>query len=436
MKTSISSDAPSGRHRRPLVKTMARQLRDWLNHYLEDGASAAPTRQPPATGLESAVLSDPSQKDETSEPTFYGEEQPAPDWFKPAGPPEEWLRMVREGAPELLVSPEDGGTPWQGSLQAELGDQAENEKENDRIPSVASPLTPLPLSPRKWEEVLPIRARPSADKTAPVESRWFKRLKRRWTSEVFSPPADSDFSGRRSFAGPNPVASVSQPRPPRQRARETSPEPFEVRHHGSSAFPQVTAPKSQFAGAPKSQWLESGQPGGVRSQPFGAVEFQRLNLARQTESAVPHGEKPTHAGSPIVSRKAGVTGSVHTAEPASTLGLRPDPSISTGISEMLISRPRISNHPETQTINRMAGDRDAKSGDRFSEIRRSAERRSAERRWAEKWPLLSARELEPETDDPWPALPENPLTATPAYAEDASSAQHLQALDLEQRGGR
>jgi hypothetical protein len=42
-----------------------------------------------------------------------GEEEypPARSPFEPSGPPPHWLARVREGAPELLLSPEQGGTP-------------------------------------------------------------------------------------------------------------------------------------------------------------------------------------------------------------------------------------------------------------------------------------------------------------------------------------
>lgn len=55
---------------------------------------------------------------------------------------------------------------------------------------------------------------------------------------------------------------------------------------------------------------------------------------------------------------------------------------------------------------------------------------------ADPWALDSARWPEPERGDLWPALPEDPPSASMDSVQFLRSAERLQTLDREQRGGR
>ena len=97
-------------------RTLAKRVRDWLDRFLAELADD------PASGITAASrVARLGNKDSlvgASEQTDFGEYSNAGEqadvyaWnaLQPSGPPEDWLRRVQEGAPELLHAAEERGT--------------------------------------------------------------------------------------------------------------------------------------------------------------------------------------------------------------------------------------------------------------------------------------------------------------------------------------
>ena len=107
MSTPNLRDEPVTREGEPLLRRWTRRLRDWLNVVLDEPVADSPDR---------ASLSDASSSEsaQTSQASEENEAAALEQTFGVSGPPEAWLQLVREGAPELLLPEEQGGTPWAG----------------------------------------------------------------------------------------------------------------------------------------------------------------------------------------------------------------------------------------------------------------------------------------------------------------------------------
>src|SRR5438045_1199230 len=102
MKPWNGSEIRPKHFREPRLKVLARRLRDWLDRFLDEGETGvASLRQPSvARGYSSASSAISSASEPADEVTRVNEDH----WraLQNAGPPEDWLRKVREGAPHLL----------------------------------------------------------------------------------------------------------------------------------------------------------------------------------------------------------------------------------------------------------------------------------------------------------------------------------------------
>jgi hypothetical protein len=78
---------------------VARRVRDWLDRYLEAREAAAREASPVTDGGPRAEVRGAEVADRTHPLLMNG------------GPPAHWLERVKAGAPELLLPPEEGGTP-------------------------------------------------------------------------------------------------------------------------------------------------------------------------------------------------------------------------------------------------------------------------------------------------------------------------------------
>ena len=98
MKSWSASEIRRRLFKEAKLKTLARKLRDWLNRVLEEDGHAVPAN-PSSTSEVRSIENAPDPVSGSS------------PWEEPAGPPEDWLRRVREGAPGLLLTAEEGGMP-------------------------------------------------------------------------------------------------------------------------------------------------------------------------------------------------------------------------------------------------------------------------------------------------------------------------------------
>src|SRR5262245_35469126 len=101
---------PSPAPRGPWFKALAEKLKAWWEGlFPETGDSGdAETNEEPAEALPS--LNALSRDHETAVVLA--------DWPQEDDPLADWTALVAEGAPELLIPPEEGGTPWQTVSEA------------------------------------------------------------------------------------------------------------------------------------------------------------------------------------------------------------------------------------------------------------------------------------------------------------------------------
>lgn len=125
-----------------MLRKVARRLRDWLNVVLEESREKV-ARVAPQVDSDLAAAIDNHRLSERSD---YDNMRSAAmrRLFGSSGPPEEWLKLVREGAPELLLPEEAGGTSWSG-----LGSfSPEPSQSNNWIP-VPEKAPPSPMLSRE-----------------------------------------------------------------------------------------------------------------------------------------------------------------------------------------------------------------------------------------------------------------------------------------------
>src|SRR5215467_1385929 len=133
MKIAISNEKPGGKVDGSWWKALARRLRDWLNGLLlEPGRSAVDGDQGHAAraaqGQDSSA--NPGRPGETDAPPRSG-------LVENAGPPEEWLAIVREVALYLLLPMAEGGSPWLWMSPPGMQESVEN-----RLPTPGAPPPP------------------------------------------------------------------------------------------------------------------------------------------------------------------------------------------------------------------------------------------------------------------------------------------------------
>lgn len=131
------SERPPGRVNESWLKALARRLRDWLNGFLvEPGRFAvdgghAQGGAPSSSVSEARSAQHPQEAEEISGSRDQTEVAPE-GRVGDAGPPEAWLALVRERAPELLLPVEEGGTPWQEMISEAM----QEKKDKAEVPLV------------------------------------------------------------------------------------------------------------------------------------------------------------------------------------------------------------------------------------------------------------------------------------------------------------
>lgn len=99
-----------------LVRAVARKLRNWLNNYLMEHESPGVEQFVSDEAVRTSDPTDPSVAEMEGSPLRPGQSLDSSDphsYRMSGGPPEDWLERVRKGAPELLLHPDEGGTPYQ-----------------------------------------------------------------------------------------------------------------------------------------------------------------------------------------------------------------------------------------------------------------------------------------------------------------------------------
>src|SRR5215831_16156702 len=114
------------------LRALGRRVREWLRRLLEEGENSVV--YPSAQHSANMGVTD---HDAYTASSGKKEAQVSP-WnaLQKPGPPEHWLRLVREGAPELLRSVEEGGIPW-------LSARGVSINKDDPQPETSSAVEPM-----------------------------------------------------------------------------------------------------------------------------------------------------------------------------------------------------------------------------------------------------------------------------------------------------
>ena len=143
-------DEPMIRDRERLMRRWTRRLRDWLNVVLDE----------PVVGVAAQNLAPEAALSQASA-TGQAIPSPARETLGSSGPPEAWLKLVQEGAPELLLPVEEGGTPWAGirafAGQVPLPDQRIPMVSDATVDAAFPSVTPPRQEPLRVVESAPVR---------------------------------------------------------------------------------------------------------------------------------------------------------------------------------------------------------------------------------------------------------------------------------------
>jgi hypothetical protein len=396
MKTVISSDKSREEVGRSWLKALARRLRDWLNGFLLEPSRSAIDGDHGREGASSPVSSaravqgqDPSATPGRTEQT----DSLAQDLARDAGPPEEWLAIVREIAPELLLPVEEGGRPWRGVSSATREESQPAEE----------PLSPATVPPRD---------------SGPQH----------FSPRIFAPIPEGEEAkpAQKRFPSPLPAAQKSekhaeQVAPPAPGSRRSEP----IKHGLAEAWPKAPASrfpskanvvekeKTRLQSKEESQASAPSDSRTVRSAKWTESEAQKSEAYHLLRESAP--ERDSSFRRPAARR---FPAEVHRA----------------------LAEQRVTLQRAERTFGGVSrGSESAAAKPEFVSTGQS----KLEKRLLPTAPVppdaleVSPRESQkPERDDPWPELPESQPVASTSWGEFLRSSEHLRALDLEQRGGR
>jgi|SRR5579864_4684234 len=420
-------------------RTLAKKLRDWLNYSLAERADDT-AREKLAVGpvarqrnTDSSIAA--SEQAGIGENSNAGEQADASAWsaLQLSGAPEDWLRRVREGAPELLRSFEERGTlSWDASLTATTENSgsrlATSPKESLSRFSTVRPPGPSELPGEDAQQYS------SSAESHP--NSWFNRLQ---TLLRRPEPAERREGARRRLQA-QPVASqpgaLQQPlaaRPTRRALGWISRWIGVARQRTRSSLPALAG-------------LTSAPPKKIVSKTLLEHRTEKVDSAKTGEE---QRRSPFPAPIPTESR----AGHFHTTSdgrlsdrPASRLSLEwpslhsdeyargskpQDPS--GNAAELRPNSTRWMSFPTDAQLLRNRDQKSAKSNTVHAANEKAA---SPAPPRLDSSSFLSPRWVKPEKEDPWPDLPEDRGGGSPNWSESLYNSEHLRALDLEQRGGR
>jgi hypothetical protein len=173
MKRWIGSEVPPGQFGESWLRVLAGALRNWLGGFLGKGERS--TSGDGRTPQRPVVVPQDIEGLISQLPSSQGEQPTATRWnpFKPKGPPEEWLKIVREGAPKLLIPSEEGGTRWHRASHVPAGSEPSEPSMRQTVPDPFRPSGPV-----KSEKSPSTPAGTSSDITALIKPNWLQYLKR------------------------------------------------------------------------------------------------------------------------------------------------------------------------------------------------------------------------------------------------------------------
>lgn len=416
-------------------------LRDWLHRLLE-GQEANATHKVPRV--------DPEEPARNGSSTVLGQDQIGvkPDsnsaesagvsvsnTIQPPGPPEHWLRLIREGAPGLLRSSEGSGVP--SSTGREItGDR-------DASPPETSSGGSLPSS----ESAATVtRERPSKDHGSAFEASASRKrsLLRALYRRVLPVNVTQEKKARAGLKEggqptlePSGISIQFRPKP----EPGDSPPDFRALHQDAIESVSSVLPK-EHAVPPLSGWRKLVQQ---KVQPVFPIAFKnrsasnRFSERKNEEAIFPEKKKPSErsdvemdcVASRFRSRSLSFEWpSVNSCPNPAALESQKGPR---SISALQSNAARWVSLPTNAMPVRDRSPNNSRSGTAKGEkpsINLPASQMNDVRS------IVSVQFPESEQVDPWPELPEDPHFSEPNWRESLRSSDRLRALDLEQRGGR
>jgi len=365
----------------PRLRAVVRSVRDWLDNYLEktDHAILAP--------------------------------EDAPRW---SGPPEDWLRRVRQGAPELLRLMEEGRRPGPSVTQQAIDNVAE---EGSSLPAaLRSREVPSPVLPER---------RVHGENSSPRhQQNQTKAPHHAYPNSTFStggvrPEASGDGRPMLGRAPHDAVLRSEHTNAPR--FRETMPPT-----HWSERLRQSI--KHVLPGA-VTNWSGSKSSATDRNLHSNTSDFEEVSPQAET---APRPHPAASYSRPKVGRAAIEADRLKSKRPAARASSEQPASRLAAIPD--IQQPAM-------VASELWHDFSARSSSpipaRIDSPRNQPTDNAPRTSSRDPWPTLaSGRSPERDPSDPWPELPESPPHTTHEWTRFSRNAQRRSALDLEQRGGR
>ncbi len=400
------------------MKALARKLRDWLNGFLEEPGNSAvrPSQGPGDPEAAPAVLSSRDMPEHGALPASAEEEER--NAFNQSGPPEDWLRRVREAAPGLLLSDEAVGvTRFKG--RRPITGPGQPNRETASVP---------PTPGRSPKAFTPAQSFPGSEKKA-----WIQNLKRWVISHLGGRAQEEGFqlegsSTAPAQARPDFAAGVRRPHG-EQKASVDSRNRF-VR--SAAVTPRSTERVSHRIQAAASANLSKSMA------PLTVMKAQKPNPPGASPPEVTETAsegRPTENRGPLQSAAA-----LHRFEQSSRPGAN-DPTPPKQ-PRALADVPTVPLHSGSWLPLPTSGQDVPNRKRQSAETRRDGEQSTVRvDDWrgtqpADQWPMAADHSPKSESVDPWPELPDSQPVSTSEWRQGQRSAERLRELDIEQRGGR
>lgn len=350
---------------------------------------------------------------------------------RPDDPLQHWMELVREKAPELLIPPEEGGTPWQTASDAMGLVPDQPTQETAPWPEHDGPVEDLQQNPG------PVPAAPSA-----VHRIGQFAQRQASISGSDKPSSQAQVKETVLQAAPRDVSTKTAVQLPEQRGKVS------IQNRRQEAHSAV----SSLSGSEKTHTAD------LNKSPIGKKPVQTLS-AKETGKfrqlpkndgwlQTPSRDQTHHNRTQRTAKQP----SPHPVLLSSSKQMAPTSVtraalVESNLSYSAESVSRIPNLPGIE--DRKSGKVDFTSGrlrklpgtGRSPELPQSNRALSAQENllWQEAVPALQPMQRVDEWPtlevDPWPELPENPPSVGEEWMEALHGREHVRALDFEQQGG-
>jgi hypothetical protein len=443
------SELPPGQVNESWLKTLARKLRGWLNGFLaEPDPSAVDEGQGPGAASSPSVSAARNAQDRQRAEQSSGigdqTEVPPEGLGEDAGPPEAWLALVRERAPELLLPIEEGETPLREAFSA----ATEGSKPVEGRLSAPSPPVPLaePRSLRRQE------ARQSAphgrsNSETPAKTTWLQSLKRKFAPVV----PDSVPEGMESRRVTGPLAAEHQSGKTAERNAPAGTARWSEQMRRKIQGVLHPAPARTSLSKAEVVEKEERKPHTHLGNPASTSPIPMLSSARRAKLPAPRGTNQVRLHG--AHETASTSNGAEVIRSNTKVGRSPSEPLTFHRSEQSFGEVKRSpdqsqknalasiTHPKTwPPFPNTAGNPSALKQEsvpgRTDQGRFGREVLSTAPSTLDSAALDSPHSTKSEQDDPWPELPEDRPVSTTNGVEFLRSLERLEALDREQRGGR